>query len=143
MRPQPESTNTEVLAGLIERVTYHNSENGFCTDAGQGSGDTGRRAHRQQCVRALRQLSRCGNRCCASPQENVRPSEHTRFISWRRQHDAQRGRVRASGFHLSQRRTPPRGGGVLISDGQGSGALGAVLEFSRVASRRGSTVLAR
>ena len=29
MRPQPESTNTEVLAGLIERVTYHNSENGF------------------------------------------------------------------------------------------------------------------
>jgi exodeoxyribonuclease V alpha subunit len=30
MRPQPESTNTEVLAGLIERVTYHNAENGFC-----------------------------------------------------------------------------------------------------------------
>jgi exodeoxyribonuclease V alpha subunit len=30
MRPQPESTNTEVLAGLIERVTYHNPENGFC-----------------------------------------------------------------------------------------------------------------
>jgi exodeoxyribonuclease V alpha subunit len=30
MRPQPESTNEEVLAGLVERVTYHNSENGFC-----------------------------------------------------------------------------------------------------------------
>jgi exodeoxyribonuclease V alpha subunit len=30
MRPHPESTNEEVLAGLIERVTYHNSENGFC-----------------------------------------------------------------------------------------------------------------
>jgi hypothetical protein len=30
MRPQPESSNTEVLAGLVERVTYHNSENGFC-----------------------------------------------------------------------------------------------------------------
>src|ERR1700720_3355885 len=30
MRPQPESTNREVLAGLVERVTYHNSENGFC-----------------------------------------------------------------------------------------------------------------
>jgi exodeoxyribonuclease V alpha subunit len=29
-RPQPESSNTEVLAGLVERVTYHNSENGFC-----------------------------------------------------------------------------------------------------------------
>jgi Helix-hairpin-helix domain len=30
MRPQPGSSNTEVLAGLVERVTYHNSENGFC-----------------------------------------------------------------------------------------------------------------
>src|ERR1700731_4869301 len=30
MRPQPESTNREVLAGLVERVTYHNSEIGFC-----------------------------------------------------------------------------------------------------------------
>jgi exodeoxyribonuclease V alpha subunit len=30
MRPQPESSNTEVLAGLVERVAYHNSENGFC-----------------------------------------------------------------------------------------------------------------
>src|SRR6266566_9363406 len=30
MRPQPESSNQEVLAGLVERVTYHNSENGFC-----------------------------------------------------------------------------------------------------------------
>ncbi len=24
------STSTEVLAGLIERVTFHNTENGFC-----------------------------------------------------------------------------------------------------------------
>jgi exodeoxyribonuclease V alpha subunit len=30
MRPQQESPNQEVLAGLIERVTYHNPENGFC-----------------------------------------------------------------------------------------------------------------
>ena len=30
MRPQPELTNGEVLAGLVERVTYHNAENGFC-----------------------------------------------------------------------------------------------------------------
>ena len=30
MRPQPETPNQEVLAGLVERVTYHNSENGFC-----------------------------------------------------------------------------------------------------------------
>src|SRR6202040_2084503 len=30
MRPQPESTNREVLAGLVERVPYHNSGNGFC-----------------------------------------------------------------------------------------------------------------
>jgi len=24
------STSTEVLAGLVERVTFHNTENGFC-----------------------------------------------------------------------------------------------------------------
>jgi exodeoxyribonuclease V alpha subunit len=28
MSPQPETG--EVLAGLVERVTYHNTENGFC-----------------------------------------------------------------------------------------------------------------
>src|SRR5512133_3656189 len=31
MKPQPpESSAQEVLAGLVERVTYHNAENGFC-----------------------------------------------------------------------------------------------------------------
>jgi exodeoxyribonuclease V alpha subunit len=30
MNPQPESSSQEVLAGFIERVTYHNPENGFC-----------------------------------------------------------------------------------------------------------------
>jgi len=30
MKPQPESSTQEVLAGLVERVTYHNEENGFC-----------------------------------------------------------------------------------------------------------------
>ena len=30
MRSEPGSSKTEVLAGLVERVTYHNSENGFC-----------------------------------------------------------------------------------------------------------------
>ena len=30
MKPQPESSTQEVLAGLIERVTFHNAENGFC-----------------------------------------------------------------------------------------------------------------
>ena len=28
IRPQPDTG--EVLAGLVERVTYHNAENGFC-----------------------------------------------------------------------------------------------------------------
>jgi exodeoxyribonuclease V alpha subunit len=27
---QPESSTHEVLAGLVERVTYHNAKNGFC-----------------------------------------------------------------------------------------------------------------
>src|SRR4051812_36223454 len=30
MKPQPEPPTQEVLAGLVERVTYHNAENGFC-----------------------------------------------------------------------------------------------------------------
>ena len=30
MKPQPESSIQEVLAGLVERVTFHNAENGFC-----------------------------------------------------------------------------------------------------------------
>jgi hypothetical protein len=30
MKPQLEPSTQEVLAGLVERVTYHNPENGFC-----------------------------------------------------------------------------------------------------------------
>src|SRR5262245_40335010 len=30
MSSQPESSAQEVLAGLVERVTFHNAENGFC-----------------------------------------------------------------------------------------------------------------
>src|SRR5262249_6266711 len=30
MNRQPEPSNQEVLAGIVERVTYHNTENGFC-----------------------------------------------------------------------------------------------------------------
>src|ERR1700741_5374265 len=30
MRPQLESSPQEVLAGLVERITFHNAENGFC-----------------------------------------------------------------------------------------------------------------
>jgi exodeoxyribonuclease V alpha subunit len=30
MKGQPESSTQEVLAGLVERITYHNAENGFC-----------------------------------------------------------------------------------------------------------------
>jgi exodeoxyribonuclease V alpha subunit len=30
MSPQPGSSTQEALAGLVERVTYHNAENGFC-----------------------------------------------------------------------------------------------------------------
>src|SRR6185437_8743592 len=30
MKPQPPSSTQEVLAGLVERVTFHNTENGFC-----------------------------------------------------------------------------------------------------------------
>src|SRR3977135_3069736 len=30
MKPTPEPSAQEGLAGLVERVTYHNAENGFC-----------------------------------------------------------------------------------------------------------------
>jgi exodeoxyribonuclease V alpha subunit len=30
VQPSRTSTPTEVLAGLVERVTFHNDENGFC-----------------------------------------------------------------------------------------------------------------
>jgi exodeoxyribonuclease V alpha subunit len=30
MMSPPESSTREVLAGLVERVTFHNAENGFC-----------------------------------------------------------------------------------------------------------------
>ena len=30
MKPQAASTTQEVLAGLVERITFHNAENGFC-----------------------------------------------------------------------------------------------------------------
>ena len=30
LKQQPDSSTREVLAGLVERVTYHNPENGFC-----------------------------------------------------------------------------------------------------------------
>ena len=29
-RPQPDAPAQEVLAGLVERVTFHNGDNGFC-----------------------------------------------------------------------------------------------------------------
>ena len=29
-RPSNTETDSEVLAGMVERVTYHNAENGFC-----------------------------------------------------------------------------------------------------------------
>jgi hypothetical protein len=30
MKTEPQPSDREVLAGLVERVTYHNAENGFC-----------------------------------------------------------------------------------------------------------------
>ena len=30
LKPRPDTSNREVLAGLIERVTFHNAANGFC-----------------------------------------------------------------------------------------------------------------
>ena len=34
MKVEAQPSDREVLAGLVERVTYHNVENGFCETAG-------------------------------------------------------------------------------------------------------------
>jgi len=34
-QPASTSTATEVLGGLVERVTFHNEENGFCVLRGR------------------------------------------------------------------------------------------------------------
>ena len=36
MSPQPDTG--ELLAGLVERVTYHNAENGFCVPRARARG---------------------------------------------------------------------------------------------------------
>jgi len=35
MKIEPKPSDREVLAGLVERVTFHNEENGFCVARGQ------------------------------------------------------------------------------------------------------------
>jgi hypothetical protein len=37
-KPTPESSTQEVLVGLVERVTFHNAENGFCVLRGKARG---------------------------------------------------------------------------------------------------------
>jgi hypothetical protein len=51
VKTQPNPSDREVLAGLVERVTYHNVENGFCVLRAtlwqfrmQGVGDYGQRS---------------------------------------------------------------------------------------------------
>src|SRR6187397_876477 len=44
MKPQPEPSAQEVLAGLVERVTYHNAENGFCVLRAKARGLVGHSA---------------------------------------------------------------------------------------------------
>src|SRR3982751_3180985 len=39
MKPQQEPSTQDVLAGLVERVTFHNAENGFCVLRIKARGD--------------------------------------------------------------------------------------------------------
>src|SRR6478672_942754 len=41
MKPQLQSPAQEVLAGLVERVTFHNTENGFCVLRAKARGHRG------------------------------------------------------------------------------------------------------
>jgi hypothetical protein len=38
MKTEPQPSDREVLAGLVERVTYQNADNGFCIEKYLGSG---------------------------------------------------------------------------------------------------------
>ena len=38
MKPQPEPSTQEVLAGLVDRATFHNDENGFCVPRAKARG---------------------------------------------------------------------------------------------------------
>ena len=42
LKSQPASSAQEVLAGLVERVTFHNAENGFCVLRAKARGHRGR-----------------------------------------------------------------------------------------------------
>jgi hypothetical protein len=52
MMPQPEPSAQEVLAGLVERVTYHNAENGFCVLRAKARGLVGLGERNQHLVGA-------------------------------------------------------------------------------------------
>ena len=64
MKPQPETSTQEVLAGLVERVTYHNAENGFCVLRAKARGhrdiveENDRRAAEQGCGRCGRRMTK-------------------------------------------------------------------------------------
>jgi hypothetical protein len=48
IKPQAESSNQEVLAGLVERVTFHNADNGFCPLAIDWNADGARTPNRSK-----------------------------------------------------------------------------------------------
>ena len=59
MRPTASNTTaTEVLAGLIERVTFHNGENGFCVlrVKARGRGESAPRAAEGVALYAFKHL---------------------------------------------------------------------------------------
>jgi hypothetical protein len=109
MKREPATLNEEVLAALVERVTYHNVENGFCvlrakargyrdvvtvvghaatiaagewiTASGQWVND---RTHGQQFKARFRFTpSRGAGYPEASPMLSVRPGTRMRLLGWR------------------------------------------------------------
>jgi hypothetical protein len=106
MKPQPDPSTLEVLAGLVERITYHNEENGFCVLRIKARG------HRELVTVRLGQSRRSSGKSWSSCTATVsaqrgrcastRPTARTPCRSCRRTHIGSRATSAALASHSEQ-----------------------------------------
>ena len=87
----PESSDREVLAGLVERVTFHNPENGFCVLR------TKARGHRDL-------VTVVGHAAMVGPGEWITASAHADGLPAQRDPDAALGGRRPQGSRVAASR---------------------------------------
>jgi hypothetical protein len=65
MKTQPQPSDREVLAGLVERVTYQNADNGFCVIRVKARGHRlHHRRERERVAASGNSECRCQSICC-------------------------------------------------------------------------------